>query len=143
MTEGGEALFRATRRRLELWDVPERDIERLLTTGEVRKTLRLYAPSGGVVTHLMVREGMEVGPNDNLYTIADLSRVWLYADVYEYELPWVAVGQRALAELSYIPGVSFEGESRPCPRRTPARRVAVCARGSARGRYRRPAFRGG
>ena len=58
----------------------------------------------------MVRGGMEVSSNDNLYTIADLSRVWLYADVYEYELPWVAVGQRGAVELSYLPGASFEGK---------------------------------
>jgi Cu(I)/Ag(I) efflux system membrane fusion protein/cobalt-zinc-cadmium efflux system membrane fusion protein len=69
--EGGESLLEATRRRLELWDIPDRDIERLLVTGEIRKTLTLYAPSAGVVTHMMVRGGMEVGPNDNLYTIAD------------------------------------------------------------------------
>jgi RND family efflux transporter MFP subunit len=62
-----------------------------------------------VVTHLMVREGMEVGPNQNLYTIADLSRVWVYADVYEYELPWVEVGQKGVVELSYMPGTAFEG----------------------------------
>ena len=110
VSRGGEDLLRATRRRLELWDVSERDIERLLETGEVRKTLTLHAPTGGVVTHLMVRDGMEVNPNDNLYTIADLSHIWLYADVYEYELPWVAEGQRALVDLSYLPGRTFEGE---------------------------------
>jgi Cu(I)/Ag(I) efflux system membrane fusion protein/cobalt-zinc-cadmium efflux system membrane fusion protein len=108
--EGGESLLDATRRRLELWDIPDRDIERLLETGEIHKTLTLYAPSGGVVTHMMVRGGMEVGPNDNLYTIADLSRVWVYADVYEYELPWVRAGQHGAVELSYLPGVTFEGE---------------------------------
>jgi Cu(I)/Ag(I) efflux system membrane fusion protein len=108
--EGGESLFRATRRRLELWDIPERQIEQVLATGEIRKTLTLDAPTGGVVTFMMAREGMEVGPADNLYTIADLSRVWVYADVYEYELPWVAVGQSASVELSYLPGVRLEGE---------------------------------
>ena len=110
VSEGGQALFEATRRRLELWDISRRDIDRLLETGEVRKTLTLYAPSRGVVTHMMVRRGMEVGPKDNLYTISDLSRVWVYADVYEYELPWVEVGQRAVVELSYLPGERFEGE---------------------------------
>ena len=109
VARGGEDLFEATRRRLELWDIPKRDIERLLETSEVRKTLTLDAPTEGVVTHLMVREGMEVGPNDNLYTIADLSRVWLYADVYEYELPWVQEGQSAVIDLSYLPGRTFEG----------------------------------
>ncbi len=76
----------------------------------MRKNLFLYAPSSGVVTHMMVRDGMEVGPSDNLYTIADLSRVWLLAEVYEYELPWIAVGQRGLVELSYLPGTALEGE---------------------------------
>jgi RND family efflux transporter MFP subunit len=58
----------------------------------------------------MVRKGMEVGPNDNLYTIVDLSRVWVYADIYEYELPWVREGQNAVVDLSYLPGRSFEGK---------------------------------
>ena len=109
VSEGGSALFDATRRRLELWDIPERDVDRLLETGEVRKSLTLYAPSSGVVTHMMVRKGMEVSPNANLYTIADLSRVWLYADVYEYELPWIQTGQKGSVELSYLPGQSFQG----------------------------------
>jgi len=98
----GESLFDATRRRLALWDVPERDIDRLLATGEVLRTLTLYAPASGVVTRLGVRNGMEVQPNDNLYTIADLSRVWVLADVYEYELPWLAVGQSADVELGAL-----------------------------------------
>jgi len=106
---GGDELFEATRERLELWDIPQRDIDRLLERGTVRKTLTLYAPTRGVVTHLGVRRGMEVGINDDLYTIADLSRVWVYADVYEYELPWIAVGQRGVVALSYLPGVSLEG----------------------------------
>jgi len=105
---GGASLLDAAKQRLALWDVPERDIQRLIETGETRKTLTLYAPSRGVVTHLMVREGMEVAPNANLYTIADLSRVWVYANVYEYELPWIEVGQRAIVEISYLPGQSFE-----------------------------------
>jgi len=107
--ESGVHLFEATRRRLELWDIAERDIDRLLESGVIRKNLTLYSPARGVVTHLRVREGMEVGPNQNLYTIADLSHVWVYADVYEYELPWVAVGQKGVVELSYLPGTEFEG----------------------------------
>jgi Cu(I)/Ag(I) efflux system membrane fusion protein/cobalt-zinc-cadmium efflux system membrane fusion protein len=108
--DSGVKLFEATRRRLELWDIADRDIDRLLATGDIRKNLTLYSPAKGVVTHQMVRGGMEVGPNQNLYTIADLSRVWVVADVYEYELPWVASGQSAVVELSYLPGRQFEGE---------------------------------
>jgi len=110
VSEGGAQLLDSARRRLEHFDIPDRDVEKLLASGTIRRSLTLYAPSGGVVTHMMVRHGMEVGPVNNLYTIADLSRVWVYADVYEYELPWVAVGQKANVELSYLPGRSFEGE---------------------------------
>ena len=107
---GGESLFAATKRRLALWDIPERDIKRLLDTGEVKRTLTLYAPVSGVITKLGVRSGMEVQPNASLYTIADLSTVWVLADVYEYELPWLALGQMATVELSYLPGDLMEGE---------------------------------
>jgi multidrug efflux pump subunit AcrA (membrane-fusion protein) len=107
---GGDALFSATQKRLALWDVPERDIERLLRTGEVKRTLTLYAPASGVVTRLGVRSGMEVRPNSNLYTIADLSKVWVLADVYEYELPWLELAQQAVVELPYLPSEPFEGE---------------------------------
>jgi multidrug efflux pump subunit AcrA (membrane-fusion protein) len=106
---GGETLFAATKRRLALWDVPERDIERLLQTGIVKRTLTLYAPEAGVVTRLGVRSGMEVQPNTNLYAIADLSKVWVLADVYEYELPWLQLGQEAAVELSYLPGEPIRG----------------------------------
>ena len=106
---GGASLYEATKRRLELWDISERDIERLLRTGEIQKTLTMYAPTSGVVTELGVRAGMEVGPNQNLYTIADLSRVWVTADVYEYELPWLRLGQTGTVEFAYLPGEEFSG----------------------------------
>ena len=107
---GGESLFEATKRRLALWDIPERDIDRLLRTGDVKRTLTLYAPASGVVTQLGVRSGMEVKPNSNLYTIADLSTVWVLAGVYEYELPWLALGQEAKVEISYLPGEAMQGK---------------------------------
>jgi multidrug efflux pump subunit AcrA (membrane-fusion protein) len=107
---GGESLFEATKRRLALWDIADRDVQRLLETGEVKRTLTLYAPASGYITRLGVRAGMEVQQNSNLYTIADLSRVWVLADVYEFELPWLALGQMADVELSYLPGVPMKGE---------------------------------
>ena len=106
---GGESLFNATKRRLALWDIPERDIERLLETGEVKRTLTLYASATGVITRLGVRSGMKVQQNSNLYTIADLSHVWVLADVYEYELPWLEIGQMATVELSYLPSEPMRG----------------------------------
>jgi multidrug efflux pump subunit AcrA (membrane-fusion protein) len=109
VSEGGRALFQATRRRMELWDIPDREIDRLLETGEIQKTLTIYAPASGVVTSLGVRKGMEVRPNENLYAIADLSKVWVLADVYEFELPWIELGQTGIVELNYLPGVSLSG----------------------------------
>jgi multidrug efflux pump subunit AcrA (membrane-fusion protein) len=109
VSRGGKSLFEATKRRMELWDIPERVVERLLASGEIQKTLTLYAPANGVVTQLGVRSGMEVTPNTNLYTIADLSTVWVVAEVYEFELPWVEVGQTGVVELSYLPGSRFAG----------------------------------
>jgi RND family efflux transporter MFP subunit len=109
VNRAGSALFEATKRRLELWDIAEHDIDRLLETREIKKTLTLHAPTRGVVTELRVRSGMEVKPNDNLYTIADLSTVWLLADVYESELPWVELGQQGSVHLSYLPNMRFSG----------------------------------
>ncbi len=106
----GESLFDATKRRLALWDIPDRDVARLLETGEVERTLTLYAPASGVITRLGVRTGMEVVPNTHLYTIADLSRVWVLAEVYESELPWLEVGQKATVELASLPGRAMAGE---------------------------------
>jgi multidrug efflux pump subunit AcrA (membrane-fusion protein) len=107
---GGKSLFSATKRRLTLWDIPDREVKRLLETGKVNRTITLYAPASGVITRLGVRSGMKVQPNSNLYTIADLSHVWVLADVYEYELPWLALGQMATVELSYMPGKPMQGE---------------------------------
>jgi multidrug efflux pump subunit AcrA (membrane-fusion protein) len=106
---GGRSLLEATKRRLALWDIPERDVEALLETGEAKRTLTVYAPASGVVTRLGVRAGMEVEPNTNLYTIADLSKVWVLAEVYEFELPWLALGQPAEVRLSYRPGERMQG----------------------------------
>jgi Cu(I)/Ag(I) efflux system membrane fusion protein len=107
--QGGRSLFEAARRRLALWDIRAQDVDQLLETREVQRTLTLHAPSTGVITQLGVRTGMEVAPNTNLYTLADLSRVWVIASVYEYELPWLELGQEASVELAALPGERLEG----------------------------------
>ena len=107
---GGDSLFESTKRRLALWDIADHDVKRLLATGDVKRTLTLYAPTSGYITQLGVRSGMQVQPNENLYTITDLSRVWVLADVYEFEIPWIKLGQVAEVELNYLPGLLFKGE---------------------------------
>ena len=107
---GDESFKELSRRRLELWDIPDEQIRELERTGKVKKTLRVVSPSKGVVIKKNVVDGMFVKPGMSLYTIADISRVWVYADVYEYELPWVSVGQEAEMTLASHPGKVFKGE---------------------------------
>ena len=113
---GGEAaagardLLSAALQRLRYWDISDRQIEELRQTGEVRRTMTVDSPQQGTVVHKAVYDGQHIGPGQHLYRIAELSRVWVYADIYEYELPWVREGQEAEVELSYLPGKSFTGK---------------------------------
>src|SRR4029079_1627820 len=86
VARGGIDLLDAARRRLQLWDIRPADIERLETTGEARRTLDLYSPVSGYVTQKMAVHGMRVTPVDTLFDIADLSHLWVFADVYEADL---------------------------------------------------------
>lgn len=108
--DGAESLLKSTRKRLAYWDIPASEIKRLEETGEVKKTVRLNSPTNGVVVHKNAVEGTFVKQGSNLYQIADLSTVWVYASVYDSELPWISVGQKAEMELSYLPGKTFSGK---------------------------------
>lgn len=104
-----DAAYEAARQKLILWGITEGQIAHILSAGRAGTVLTLYAPQGGTVIEKRIREGMYVAVGDPLYTIADLSTVWLYADVYEYELPWVALGQPVAVEAEGVPGERFEG----------------------------------
>jgi Cu(I)/Ag(I) efflux system membrane fusion protein len=106
---GAEELINASLERLRLLDVPEHQITLLTNTLKVKKGLHILSPAAGVVTSIGARQGQFVTPQTKLYTIADLSKVWLYVDVYEDELPWVAVGDKATISVTAIPGTTFEG----------------------------------
>lgn len=109
VARGGIDLLDAARRRLLLWDIRPADIERLETTGEARRTLDLYSPVSGYVTQKMAVHGMRVTPVDTLFDIADLSHLWVFADVYEADLAAVHVGTPAELTLSYLPGRTWRG----------------------------------
>ena len=102
IVDGAKRLLDASRRRLKLWDISDRQVARLEKTGEVAKSLTLYAPYNGIVTAKMVREGMFVKSGMELLTLSDISKVWVYADIYEYEMPWVKLGQKARIILPYV-----------------------------------------
>jgi Cu(I)/Ag(I) efflux system membrane fusion protein len=108
--QGGKDLLDAARRRLELFDVPVGFIDDLEKTGEARRTVTLLAPVTGFVTAKQVFEGHEVEPGMELFTVTDLSNVWIEADFYEYEVRDVRVGQEATLTLAYDPAVRFSGK---------------------------------
>jgi RND family efflux transporter MFP subunit len=107
--ESGEDLVASARRRLLLFDLTPDQIEALERDRIVPRTMTLHAPISGHVVARNVTQGERIEPGVNLLDIADLRRVWVLADVYEYELPFVRQGQAATMTLSYLPGRAFEG----------------------------------
>ena len=102
-------LVAAARKRLELWDIGEREIEEITAKGEPLKNLTLYSPISGFVTERNAFAKQRLMPDTVLYTLADLSKVWVLADVYEYEASAVGIGTPATLTLAYLPGRSFHG----------------------------------
>ena len=107
---GGEELVTAARRRLQLYDVPASFIAELERTGRTQRAVTLVAPASGFVTTKSVFEGQEVQPGMELFTLTDLSHVWVEADFYEYEARLLRVGQHAEIHLPYEAGAIREAE---------------------------------
>jgi Cu(I)/Ag(I) efflux system membrane fusion protein len=110
LRENAARLVAAARERLKSWDIPDAEIARIERSGELRRTVLLRSKVGGVVTHKSVVQGDKVGPGMDLFKIADLSRVWVEASVYESELPLLRLGQKAELVLDYQPNRTFKGE---------------------------------
>ena len=106
---GARRLLAASRQRLKYWDIPDSQIARLEETGEVQKTLTLVSPVNGIVTKRLVTQGMYIKAGMPALEVADLSTIWVDADIYQYELPWIKVGQPVTMTLDYLPGESFQG----------------------------------
>jgi Cu(I)/Ag(I) efflux system membrane fusion protein len=109
MTSDGDALVAAARRKLELWDVPRSELDRIERTGEAFRTLTFYSPATGVITKKDVVPGMKVAAGDMPFEIVDLSRVWVLADAYESDLRQVKVGMAATLTLKAFPNRTFKG----------------------------------
>jgi len=99
-----ESLLQATRRRLELWDLSEAQIDQVLKTGEPIKNITVYSPMSGYITDRKAFPQVKVMPDTDLYTIVDLSHVWIMADIFEYEAPNIHVGETASVSLPSQPG---------------------------------------
>ena len=107
LTKDAEAILAAAKERLRLWDISEEQIARIAKTGKPVRTLTIYSPVSGYVVQKMAVQGMRVMPGEKLFDVADLASVWVIADIYEYELPLIKVGQKARIGLSYFPGREF------------------------------------
>lgn len=107
--EGAKRLLDSSLDRLRFFDVAEHQIRALQKMHKVRKSMHIHSPATGVVTKISVREGAHVTPASELYQIADLSRVWVLADLYEYEIGWVKTGDEAALTVASLPGHNFTG----------------------------------
>jgi membrane fusion protein, copper/silver efflux system len=110
LSRDAEALVEAARKRLQRYDISEAQIRELEHTGKARRTLTIYSPANGYVVQKMALQGMRVMPGEKLFDVADLSTVWIIADIYEYELTFIRVGEKASISLSYVPGKEFKSK---------------------------------
>ena len=109
LTLGNKTLVNASKQRLAALGIPSSEIKRLNKQRTARQTISYYAPQDGVVSSLKVRDGMYVKPENQIATLADLSTVWVMAEIFEQQGSWVEVGQPAEVQFSYLPGETFKG----------------------------------
>jgi Cu(I)/Ag(I) efflux system membrane fusion protein len=103
-------LTEASLQRLRNWDISDDQLKRLQRGGTVTRTLTLRAPAGGVVLEKMAVEGLRFMPGEPLYRIADLSSVWLIADVFEQDIGALRDGQEVKISVDAYPGTDFSGK---------------------------------
>jgi Cu(I)/Ag(I) efflux system membrane fusion protein len=94
---------------LRLLNVMDMDIARIKNSRKVQNTIQLTAPQGGIITSLNVSEGTYVEPYQSMFTIVDLSKVWVMVDIYEHQAPWVRKGDKAMISAPAIPARIWQG----------------------------------
>jgi len=109
ISEGAKTLLAASEKRLQLWDISPAQLQQLKSSGTVRRSLTLYAPYTGIVTSKQANEGSFIKSGSLLFTIADLSKIWVFADIYESELPLVKPGQHADIILPFVGDKQISG----------------------------------
>lgn len=109
LKQSNEDLLQAARERMELWDVPEEEITRLSNSKLPTYDLTFLSPMNGIVLEKNAYPGMNVGPGINLFTIADLSWVWVFADIYEQDISLIKLGQDVDFSITAFPDLHFKG----------------------------------
>jgi RND family efflux transporter MFP subunit len=107
---GADDLVAASRRRLELWGLTPQQIDTIVTSDKPQIDLTIFSPASGIVTERKVTQGQYVNAGDALYTVTDLSRVWVKADIYEIDLHQVHVGQAVEISSESVPGAKLRGQ---------------------------------
>ncbi|MBL7032549.1 MAG: efflux RND transporter periplasmic adaptor subunit [Candidatus Delongbacteria bacterium] len=102
-------LVAAVRQRLRFWNISEAQIDELAGTGQIRQSLTLTSPGTGIVLHKNVVEGSSVSAGMDLFRIADLETLWVIAQIYEYEVPWISIGDKVEIRSPYDPGLTVTG----------------------------------
>ena len=106
---GMASLVEASADRLKQWNLPQREIERLQSSGQVQESLEIDSPVSGYITERNALPNLTVQPDTRLYTIADLSTVWVLAQVFQNDLGRVRVGEPAALTVDSYPGSKFAG----------------------------------
>jgi multidrug efflux pump subunit AcrA (membrane-fusion protein) len=104
-----EILVEKARNKLLLWGIGEDQVKEIEERGVIYN-FPIYSPLSGFIVEKTALQGKHFKPGENLFKIVDLSRVWVHAEIYEYELPFVKVGSEAIIELPYLPGETFKGK---------------------------------
>lgn len=108
--KGSGSLLESARQKLRLLDVPDSIIKKIQRTGKSQDRIPIVAPQGGVITKMGIRDGMYVTPQLQMYTIADLSSVWVLVDVFEHQLDWVKAGNKVEMSVKGLPGKTWVGK---------------------------------
>ena len=103
------SLVESSTRKLLRWGLTQEQVDELVRNKKIHERLTLFSPIAGTVTEKMVVQKAMVKPGDVLYRLANLESVWVYLDIYEYELPWVQYGQTVEIKSEAYPGESFTG----------------------------------
>ena len=104
-----QELLASARRRLAYWDVPADQIALIEESGVATKTIMLRAPASGIIIEKNVVEGTRIGPGMEVYRIADLSSVWVEAELFEKDLGLIELDAHAVINFEAYPGETFEG----------------------------------
>src|SRR5713226_4136035 len=109
VADSAASLLEAASERLKQWGVPQREIARLESTGQVQQELEVDSPVEGYITERNALPNLTVQPETHLYTVADLSTVWVFAEVFQNDLGRIKAGDRATLTVDAYPGHVFEG----------------------------------